>query len=579
MPRILITGFCSLPGPNRAGVQLQHITKALARHHKIDVLVVRHAEQAYVERQGDARILRVPISEDDMRAQVEAFRRALRRQLDGADYDIVHFRDGWTGASILEMRDRLEYATVFDATRAPIAEAPLLDLEIGAELSHHEQQCLVQSDVVLVPNQASRDLLVDAHGRPERVFVVPPGVDVDRYDWDECTSDVATVVYAGSVAAGRGVRVLLRAMVYVNQRRRADLLVAGHIRPAFRVSLEHAINELGLEGRVSLLGEVEQVDMPALLARAMVCVAPSTADAATQPMALFPTKLLEYMACRRAVVAPRRGTAKALIQDGSNGFLFSPGDPVDLSNKILELLEDSARREEIAEKGYRFVREGHTAAATRRGLRKAYSYLIELAPWGQKISDIIDEAPPIRRLHLSEDMVDGVSDNTDEYEPAFAERALSGSDMTGVDVTRVDPRIKFSMDTPLGTPVVAAAWDTTGTELPGDQLTQEQTVSEDMVDEWIVADHPAAAATRLFSGRSSTDIDEEGTPIDVRPAPAPAVPRDPEENRFVAGEVEVPDRSSDLQRELESEGSFTAVSVLLGNLNDDTDGAGRDEPG
>lgn len=568
MPRILITGFCALPGPNRAGVQLQHIAKALARHHTVDVLVVRHGEQAYVERQGNARILRVPISEEDQRGQVEAFRRALRRQLDGADYDIVHFRDGWTGASILEMRDRLEYATVFDATRAPIAEAPLLDLEIGAELGHNEQICLARSDIVLVPNQASRDRLVDVHDRPERTFVVPPGVDVDRFDWDECPSSNHTVVYAGSVSAGRGVRVLLRSMVYVNQRMPVDLVVAGHVRPAFRVSLEHAVTELGLDGRVSLLGEVEQVDMPALLARASVCVAPSAAESDSQPMAVFPTKILEYMACRRAVIAPARGTATELVQDGRNGLLFNPGDPADLSEKILGLVGDDALRDKLADAGYRHVRERHTAAATRRGLHRAYSYLIELAPWGQKITDIIDEAPPARRLNLTEELVDGMSDNTDEYEPPFSDRVLVGS-----DVTTVDPRIKYSMDTPIGSPVVAGSWDAASTDLP----TQEQIVTQDMVDDWVVAEQPAAGGKRLFSGRSATDIDEEGTPIDVRPAPEEAEQLG--ENRFVAGEVEVPERPDDLPRELESDASFTAVSVLLGNVNDDTDGAGRDEPG
>jgi hypothetical protein len=83
--------------------------------------------------------------------------------------------------------------------------------------------------------------------------------------------------------------------------------------------------------------------------------------------------------------------------------------------------------------------------------------------------------------------------------------------------------------------------------------------------------------------------EDEGTPIQgVSSRP----PTSLTENRFVAGELEVrepPSRPADalgssapvvdLEADLEDGTPFTAVSTLLGGLNDDTDGAGRDEPG
>ncbi len=564
MPRILITGFCTLPGPNRAGVQMRHIVRALARRHSVDVLVVRHGEQAYVERQGNARILRVPITEEGLRAQVEAFRRALRRQLDGADYDIVHFRDGWTGAAIMEMRERLEYATVFDATRAPIAEPRMMDLELGAEISQYEEACLADADLVLVPHKAAHKYVVQSHGRAERVFIVPPGVDVDQFDWDDLPEGKPKVLYCGSIAPGRGVRVLLRAMVYVNQQTEASLILAGHIAPKFQGALQHAISELGLDGRVEMVGELEHYDIPGLIASATVCVAPVAAESRSQPMALFPTKLLEYMACQRPVVAPLRGTAANLIKDGTHGLLFNPADPAHLSLKILKLLGDEDASRRMATAGYRLVRRAHTAAATRRGLRKAYGYLIELAPWGEKISDILDDPSQPSRFR-PEDISDSISDNTDEYEPPFSERLLSGAG----DVTTVDPRLRTAMDT--------GDWDTTNADLPATDLpTQEQVVTDEMADDWIVAGRPGERGKSSPLWRQGALGDEDGTPLDVRPAP-PA--EDIIENRFVAGEVEVADSPPDLAIELEKNSSFTAASVLLSNLNDDTDGAGRDEPG
>ena len=70
MPRVLLTGFCAVPGPRRAGVQLRHVIRALTPHHSVDLLVVREGDQAYVERQGSVRVLRVPTHEADPRSQI-----------------------------------------------------------------------------------------------------------------------------------------------------------------------------------------------------------------------------------------------------------------------------------------------------------------------------------------------------------------------------------------------------------------------------------------------------------------------------------------------------------------------------
>ena len=68
MSRVLLTGFCAVPGPRRAGVQLRHVIKALTPLHSVDLLVVREGEQAYVERQGSVRVLRVPTLSSSLRS-------------------------------------------------------------------------------------------------------------------------------------------------------------------------------------------------------------------------------------------------------------------------------------------------------------------------------------------------------------------------------------------------------------------------------------------------------------------------------------------------------------------------------
>src|SRR3954466_16201843 len=154
MARVLLTGVCAAPRPRRSGVQLRHVIRSLTALHSVDLLVVREGEQAYVERQGSVRVLRVPTQEAALRAQIQAFQRALKRQLDGADYDVVHCRDSWSGIPVLEARSRLGYAMVYDLTRSPVGESTL-DAELEAQYGRDEEACILAADVVLAPTPAA----------------------------------------------------------------------------------------------------------------------------------------------------------------------------------------------------------------------------------------------------------------------------------------------------------------------------------------------------------------------------------------------------------------------------------------
>lgn len=571
MPRILITGFCPVPGPHRAGVQLGHVMRALSPLYPVDMLVVRRGEQAHLERQGTARILRVPVPEEDgFRAQAEGFRRALRRQLESSEYDIVHFRDSWSGIPTLELRGRLEYATVFDAARAPIADLPSLDLDLAGEIARDEEACVMGADLLVVATEAGR--IHARRSRPSRVAVVPPGVDVDRFDWDDAPQGRPLVLYAGTVEPGRGVRVLLRAMVYVSRHIDARLCIAGALTPEFDRALRSAIDELGLSGRVELLGEVDHADMPGLIARATVCVAPTALEPSEHPMAMFPTKLLEYMACRRAVVVPRRSTASLLVESGVNGLAFSPGDPLDLSRKIVRVIEDREARERMAEAGYQLVRQGYAASNTRRALRRAYEILSDEVHWGRKPASMAENdgsGAAVRPSMLVEQLPGepgsgaDLSDTTDEYEVPFVERGgvVPGPQPLGAHAEQRLPTRPTN--------------DSSSWAAMSDPPTQGD-LAQAFEDEWIVAEQcgPTSRMPTLWSNPPYAD--DDSTPIDVVPviSTAPLL-----ENRLVAGEVDVPSVAPEAEDAIRDDNSFVAMKVLVGGLNDGTDGAGTGNPG
>ena len=540
---------------------MRHVLRALAPHHGVDVLALRAGDQPYVERHANARLLRVPLHESAPRARVEAFRRALRRQLDGAEYDIVHVRDGWSGMPVLEERDRLRYGVVFDAARSPLAEPARVDADLSAELARDEEACLLAADAILAPHEPGRRYLA-ARGRADRVYVVPPGVDVDRFDWDSPPeSGPPRILYSGALAPGCGVRILLRAMGDVARKSDARLVLAGPPAPGFAGVLASAVADLRLANRVELLGPVEHEQLPALIATATVCVAPAAAELTPRPTALYPTKLLEYMACRRAVVAPRRGTVGLLLVDATHGLSFTPGDPGDLARKILVLLSDGQLRQSLASAGYELVRSRCTASNTRRALRAAYRAIERLPRVRERL---VAAAEPTPRPIV--DNVTAELGSTDLEAAAGivgdATQAIDGppaGDETNVEL----PTATWS-----GVPPVDTVADLEASWPPHPRATApaHRPFRRRADDEWVAVETGLTRAVPPGPW-DDDDEDEEGTPVDVRAVNTGLTP--PLESRFVAGELDVPTPapepvSDDDLLDSDDDTVFTAVSALLG---------------
>jgi glycosyltransferase involved in cell wall biosynthesis len=555
MPRVLIAGFCTAPGPDRIGVQLSHIIRALSRHHVVDVLVVRRGDQAYVERFANARLLRVPVPDGPIRSRIDAFRRALRRQLEGADYDIVHFRDGWSGIPVLEMRERLKYAAIFDAGRSPLCEPPVYDRETATALECDELECAERADLVLAASEPARRHFASLVPE-ERVRLVPPGVDVDLFDWDAAaTTGPPRILYAGALSPGRGVRVLLRAMLDVAAHSNARLALAGRSTPEFFASLESAVADLGLRDRVQLLGEVAHDDVAGVIGSSAVCVAPGAVDLGPRPLALYPTKLLEYMACQRPVVAPRRGTVTMLMRDEQHGLLFEPGHPLDLAQKILRLLADPDLRSRVARGGYELVRRAHTASSTRRELRRAYGWLASTSPWRERFAALLEDMPTRDLPVLAAVDPTGPGGWVLNLPAQGGDRPIAAFDGDLlVDEVTESAQVDTGLTEGLGEVTRVEQSPLLGEEeSPASRYLrppETEASSEAVLDEWVVDDVRIRDRVRESFGE---ERDRAVSPVD---------------SHFVAGEVEVPSAGSsanDSLRMLDSEHAFTALSRLLGS--------------
>lgn len=192
----------------------------------------------------------------------------------------------------------------------------------------------------------------------DRVVYVPNGVDGQRFRspaaWvtglrSALRLDGSRVVaYFGSIAfQNHPVDLLIDAFALVH-RRAADarLLVigAGEDLPA----LDEQAKRLGIEDVVRLTGYLPQQALPPFLALADVSVDPVHDDSVAR--ARSPLKLFESMSMGVPVVTADVGDRAEWLDHGAAGVLVTPGDAAALADAICALLDDPARRRQLADR-------------------------------------------------------------------------------------------------------------------------------------------------------------------------------------------------------------------------------------
>ncbi len=162
------------------------------------------------------------------------------------------------------------------------------------------------------------------------------GIDTDLFK--QCEPSVKRkegrkiLVATRRLVKKNGVRYLIDAMGAIVKEVPCDLYLAG-IGPE-RSDLDRRVDRQGIGDHVHFLGGVANRKLPALLSSADAVVIPSLVEATS-------LSALEAMSCERPMAVSRVGGLPEII-DESCGTLFRSGDPDDLAEKVISLLQRPA---------------------------------------------------------------------------------------------------------------------------------------------------------------------------------------------------------------------------------------------
>lgn len=218
---------------------------------------------------------------------------------------------------------------------------------------------LTAADLVVVVSRAMQSELVARGVDPARILVNFNGVDEQRYRPDIDAGAVrarlglgsATIVgFIGTFGPWHGAEVLARAYAAAIAAdpalaRSTRLLMIGD--GVGLDAVKQIVAAAGIADAVRFTGLVPQHEGPAHLAACDVLVSPHVPNPDATVFFGSPTKLFEYMATGRCIVASDLEQIGEVLHDGRDALLVPPGDVGALSDAIRRVVADGELRERL----------------------------------------------------------------------------------------------------------------------------------------------------------------------------------------------------------------------------------------
>lgn len=215
------------------------------------------------------------------------------------------------------------------------------------------------ADMIVVVSQPMKDELVSRGIDAEKILVNPNGVDPDRYSPSVDGSPIrrqyhlngkSVIGFIGTFGKWHGAEILVEAFgkllqSYPEYQKQVALFMMGD--GMTMPLVKRNIHQLGIEESCVLTGTIPQDEGPEHLAACDVLVASHKPNPDGTPFFGSPTKLFEYMAMGKGIVASDLNQIGEVLKHDQIAWLVKPGDVESLMRGLKILIDDRGRRERL----------------------------------------------------------------------------------------------------------------------------------------------------------------------------------------------------------------------------------------
>lgn len=276
--------------------------------------------------------------------------------------DVLHVHDWLTAQSGVLLRSALDVPLVLTVHATESGRTGgVLGTALSRGVDAVEGWIVGAADRVIVCSDYMRDEVIDLFDcDADALTVIPNGIDPQ--DWLTSESrkramrrrfGTPFIGFSGRLEAEKGVQTLIDAMPAI-RRAVPDIHAVVIGTCGAERELRDRVRRRRLAETVSFTGYVSDEDLRAIIGASSVAVVPSLYEP-------FGFVALEAMVLGTPLVAARTGGLAGIVEEGTTGWLFTPGDPADLAATVIDVLGNPARAR-------------RSVAAARRAVAEQYGW-------------------------------------------------------------------------------------------------------------------------------------------------------------------------------------------------------------
>jgi glycosyltransferase involved in cell wall biosynthesis len=276
------------------------------------------------------------------------------------EFDVIHIHNYRSHQNVavrsFAMRYKIPYILQAHGTVLPLFEKLILkkcfDVIWGNKILKNAAIC-----VALTKTESDQ---YEKMGVPEKkIVIIPNGIDISQYEdlplrgqfrsKYQIPENVRIILFLGRIHKIKGIDLLVSAFSQLcSQVRDVKLVIAGPDDGSLS-QIQQQIRELQIENDVLYTGPLYGKDKLEAYIDADVFVLPSRYEA-------FPNTILEAWACGTPVIATKNCSISDVIRDTEESAVVDC-DPVQMKEKILDLLSNEEKRKKIGMKGKKLVQD------------------------------------------------------------------------------------------------------------------------------------------------------------------------------------------------------------------------------
>ena len=312
------------------------------------------------------------------------FTRALLPLINGSAPDFMYqryARFSWAGV-VAALKTRRPFFLEYNGSEVWVGRhwdrVGKLDL-----LERYERLNLQAATRIFVVSEVERRNLENRGIASSKIVINPNGVDTDvfhpnvggahvRHTLGLTNGDVV-VGFVGTFGPWHGVLVLAQAIKSIPCDSPLRFVFVGN--GSLHGDVQHVLQCEIEKRRVIFTGPVDHKDVPALLDACDVLASPHVPLTDGSEFFGSPTKLFEYMAMSKGIVASRLGQIGDVLVDGETALLVEPGNAKALALAIQRLAESESLRNRLGEKARETAVRNYTWKHNAQRVLDAYGSL------------------------------------------------------------------------------------------------------------------------------------------------------------------------------------------------------------